>query len=196
MTIKEFCDGYNKLATQLQDKYIKDNIKIKKYVPFLTKVTYAENLARVSMVDHESGNIHVNSAAGYLQFVRAVIELYTDLKIENPAFYEEYDMLKSSGILDKLIVGANKEVPSLIPADELAEFNTLCDMAKSDVMTNKATTRAFIESQIDRFAMLTSGVIAPMLESVKDTIENLDDVKVKKWIKPIVTAINKQNKAN
>ena len=148
MTIKEFCDEYNKLATQLQDKYITDNVKIKKYVPFLTKVTYAENLARVSMVDHESGNIHVNSAAGYLQF----------------------------------------------PADELAEFNTLCDMAKSDVMTNKATTRAFIESQIDRFAMLTSGVIAPMLESVKDTIANLDDVKVKKWIKPIVTAINKQNK--
>lgn len=196
MTIKEFCDGYNKLATQLQDKYIKDNIKIKKYVPFLTKVTYAENLTRVSMVDRESGNIHVNSAAGYLQFVRAVIELYTDLKIENPAFYEEYDMLKSSGILDKLIVGSSKEVPSLIPAGELAEFNTLCDMAKSDVMTNKATTRAFIESQVDRFAMLTSGVLAPMLDGVKDTIANLDDVKVKKWIKPIVTAINKQNKAN
>ena len=196
MTIKEFCDGYNKLATQLQDKYIKDNIKIKKYVPFLTKVTYAENLTRVSMVDRESGNIHVNSAAGYLQFVRAVIKLYTDLKIENPAFYEEYDMLKSSGILDKLIVGSSKEVPSLIPAGELAEFNTLCDMAKSDVMTNKATTRAFIESQIDRFAMLTSGVLAPMLDGVKDTIANLDNVKVKKWIKPIVTAINKQNKAN
>ena len=148
------------------------------------------------MVDRESGNIHVNSAAGYLQFVRAVIKLYTDLKIENPAFYEEYDMLKSSGILDKLIVGSSKEVPSLIPAGELAEFNTLCDMAKSDVMTNKATTRAFIESQIDRFAMLTSGVLAPMLDGVKDTIANLDDVKVKKWIKPIVTAINKQNKAN
>ena len=63
-------------------------------------------------------------------------------------------------------------------------------------MTNKATTRAFIESQIDRFAMLTSGVLAPMLDGAKDTIANLDDVKVKKWIKPIVTAINKQNKAN
>lgn len=194
MTIKEFCDGYNKLAIQLQDKYIKDNIRIKKYVPFLTKVTYAENLARTSMVNKETGNIHVNSAAGYLQFVRAVIELYTDLKIENPAFYEEYDMLKSSGILDKLIVGSSKEIPSLITADELAEFNSLCDMAKSDVMTNKATTRAFIESQVDRFAMLTSGILAPMLDGVKDTIANLDDVKVKKWIKPIVTAINKQNK--
>ena len=44
--------------------------------------------------------------------------------------------------------------------------------------------------------MLTSGVLAPMLDGVKDTIANLDDVKVKKWIKPIVTAINKQNKAN
>lgn len=195
MTIKEFCDGYNKLATQLQDKYIKDNIKIKKYVPFLTKVTYAENLARVSMVDHESGNIHVNSAAGYLRFIRAVIELYTDLKIENPAFYEEYDMLKSSGVLDKLMIGEEK-VPPIIPMSELAEFKDLVTMAKSDVMTNKATTRAFIESQVDRFAMLTSGVLAPMLDSVKDTIANLDDVKVKRWIKPIVTAINKQNKAN
>lgn len=195
MTIKEFCDGYNKLATQLQDKYIKDNIKIKKYVPFLTKVTYAKNLARVSMIDHESGNIHVNSATGYLQFVRAVIELYTDLKIENPAFYEEYDMLKSSGVLDKLMIGEEK-VPPIIPMSELAEFKDLVTMAKSDVMTNKATTRAFIESQVDRFAMLTSGVLAPMLDGVKDTIANLDDVKVKRWIKPIVTAINKQNKAN
>lgn len=194
MTIKEFCETYNKLATQLQDKFIKDNIKFKKYVPFMTKVAYAETLAKVSMIDQESGNVHVNSPAAYLQFCRAVIQLYTDLEIETSSFYEEYDLLKSTGLLDKLIVGEGQEGLSLIPANELAEFKTLCDMAKSDVVTNKLDTRAFIEDQVDRFALLTSSVLAPVLDGVKDSIVNLDDAKVKKWIKPVVAAINKQMK--
>lgn len=193
MTIKNFCEQYNKLATQLQDKFIKDNIKIKQYVPFLEKLSRAENLARNTMIDHETGNIKVNSASNYLFFCRSVIELYTDLQVETPGFFDEYDMLKSCGVLDKLMVGT-KEVAPLIPADELAEFSTLCDMAKSDIMTNKASTRAFIESQVDRFAMLTGTVIQPLMENVKDAIINLDDAKVKRWIKPIVTALNKQNK--
>ena len=67
-------------------------------------------------------------------------------------------------------------------------------MAKSDVVTNKLDTRAFIEDQVDRFALLTSSVLAPVLDGVKDSIVNLDDAKVKKWIKPVVAAINKQMK--
>lgn len=185
------------MATQFQDKFIRDNIKIKQYIPFLTKVTYAETLAKTSMIDQESGNVHVNSAAGYLQFIRAVIQLYTDLEIEDNAFYEEYDMLQSSGVLNRLMMGAKngkEEIPPIIPVDDMVEFKNLVDMAKSDVMTNKAAPSAFIESQVDRFAMLTSTVLAPMLDSVKDSIINLDDAKVKRWIKPLVTAINKQNK--
>ena len=35
MTIKEFCTEYNKRIPQMQETYIKDNLKITKYLSFV-----------------------------------------------------------------------------------------------------------------------------------------------------------------
>ena len=52
MFIKEFVESYSNFATQnLKDDYLKDNLEITTYVPFVKKVTYAASLAQNNMID-------------------------------------------------------------------------------------------------------------------------------------------------
>ena len=48
MKIKEFTEKYNTIATdRLKEDYLNDNLHIKTYLPFLTKVTLAEKPTKV-----------------------------------------------------------------------------------------------------------------------------------------------------
>lgn len=62
MTIKEFCEKYNNIATkQSKDQYIKDNLEITPYVPFVKKDALIANLLKVTMIDINGGKIATNS---------------------------------------------------------------------------------------------------------------------------------------
>ena len=54
MFIKNFVESYSNFATQnLKDDYLKDNLEITTYVPFVKKVTYAASLAQNTMIDKD-----------------------------------------------------------------------------------------------------------------------------------------------
>ena len=174
MFIKNFVESYSNFATQnLKDDYLKDNLEITTYVPFIKKVTYAASLAQNTMIDKDTGNVRVSSESNYLFFVRSIIELYTDLEIENNAFYDEYDLLNESGLLDKIM--------QMIPEKEIAEFNTICDMKRSDLLQNKYENHAFIASQVERFGALIGITLKPVLEKISEQIENMSDEDVEKF---------------
>ena len=134
MKILEFVERYNNMATQqLKDRFIKEKVKITPYVSIIKKDAYAQLIVDKTTFEQEAyddngktkyrktDKIRINSVAQYIQFCRAVIELYTDLEIEDGSFIKEYDALKSSGLLDILMVGFDKADP-LIPMCELSEF--------------------------------------------------------------------------
>ena len=174
MFIKNFVESYSNFATQnLKDDYLKDNLEITTYVPFVKKVTYAASLAQNTMIDKDTGNVRASSESNYLFFVRSIIELYTDLEIENNAFYDEYDLLNESGLLDKIM--------QMIPEKEIAEFNTICDMKKSDLLQNKYENHAFIASQVERFGTLIGITLKPVLEKISEQIENMSEEDVEKF---------------
>lgn len=174
MTIKNLVEAYSNLATEnLKDDYLKDNLKITTYVPFVKKVTYATTLAQNTMVDKETGNIKVSSESNYLFFVRSIIELYTDLEIENGAFYEEYDLLNQSGVLD--------EIMQMIPEKEIAEFKMICDMKKEDLLFNQSTPKAFINQQVERVSTILGVTLKPILEKISDQIDNMSEEDVEKF---------------
>ena len=101
MKIKNFTEKYSAIATdRLKEEYLNDNLHIKTYLPFLTKVTLADKLAKVTTLDKDTDNINLKSDVNYLLFCRMIIEQYTDLQIETEGFYEEYDLLNESGLLD------------------------------------------------------------------------------------------------
>ena len=187
MTILDFCNKYNNMANQqLKDRFIKEKIKIAPYVSIIKKDAYAQLIVDKTTFEQESyddngvtkyrktDKIRVNSVAQYVQFCRAVIELYTNLEIDedDKGFIKGYDALKSSGLLDILMVGSDKADP-LIPMSELSEFKTILTMKQSDTQFNETTTQAFISKQIERISDLTNTTLTPLMDVVNKKLNEI-----------------------
>ena len=173
MTIKEFTEKYSAIATdRLKEDYLKDNLHIKTNLPFLTKVILADKLAKVTTLDKDTGNVNVKSDINYLLFCRMIVEQYTDLQVETEGFYEEYDLLNESGLLDKIM--------QMIPEKEITEFKMICDMKKDDIIFNQSTPKAFIDQQIERVSTILGVTLKPVLDKLATELENMDDSKIEK----------------
>ena len=187
MKILEFVERYNNMETQqLKDRFVKEKIKITPYVSIIKKDAYAQLIVDKTTFEQESYNdngvtkyrktdkIKINSVARYIQFCRVVIELYTNLEIDedDKGFIKGYDALKSSGLLDTLMVGSDKAVP-LIPMSELSEFKTILTMKQSDTQFNETTTQAFISKQIGRISDLANATLTPLVDVVNKKLDEI-----------------------
>ena len=187
MKIKEFVNKYNSFSTEsLRDNFLKNNLKIKDYVSFLMKNTLAQKIVDVSTYMYEdyikedgtkgrrrTNTIHVNSTVQYVLFCRVIIENYTNLEVETDGFYEEYDLLNESGLLDKIM--------QMIPEKEITEFKMICDMKKDDTIFNQSTPKAFINQQIERISTILGVTLKPVLEKISEQIENMSDEDIEKF---------------
>ena len=184
MKLLEFVEKYNNMANNTLKEQLLSKIKITPYVSIIKKDAYAQLIVNRTMFEQESyddngvakyrktDKIRVNSVAQYVQFCRAVIELYTDLEIEDGSFIKEYDALKSSGLLDILMVGSDKADP-LIPMSELSEFKTILTMKQSDTQFNETTTQAFISKQIGRISDLANATLTPLVNVVSKKLDEI-----------------------
>ena len=184
MKIKEFCKEYSNRIDKLKGDYLKENLKITPYHPFLRKDAIATVLVDRSTYKFESytkedgtigskktDEIKVNSVAQYLLFCRVVIENYTNLEVETDSFCEEYDALKQCGLLDKLMVGT-ENVPPMIPADEVGELRMLTDMKQKDEIFNRTEIHNYITEQINRFSNLANVISKPIMDIITERLEN------------------------
>ena len=187
MKIKEFVNKYNSFSTEsLRDNFLKNNLKIKDYVSFLMKNTLAQKIVDVSTYMYEdyikedgtkgrrrTNTIHVNSTVQYVLFCRVIIENYTNLEVETDGFYEEYDLLNESGLLDKIM--------QMIPEKEIKEFKMIVDMKKDDIIFNQSTPKTFINQQIERVSTILGVTLKPVLEKISEQIENMSEEDVEKF---------------
>ena len=186
MKLLEFVEKYNNMANNTLKEQLLSKIKITPYVSIIKKDAYAQLIVDKTTFEQESyddsgvtkyrktDKIRVNSVAQYVQFCRAVIELYTDLEIDedDKGFIKGYDALKSSGLLDILMVGSDKADP-LIPMSELSEFNTILTMKQSDTQFNETTTQAFISKQIGRISDLANATLTPLMDVVSKKLDEI-----------------------
>lgn len=184
MKLLEFVEKYNNTANNTLKEQLLSKIKITPYISIIKKDTYAQLIIDKTMFKQESyddngktkyrktDKINLNSVAQYIQFCRAVIELYTNLEIEDGSFIKEYDALKSSGLLDILMVGSDKTDP-LIPMNELSEFKTILTMKQSDTQFNETTTQAFISKQIGRISDLANATLTPLMDVVSKKLDEI-----------------------
>ena len=193
MKLLEFVEKYNNMANNTLKEQLLSKIKITPYVSIIKKDAYAQLIVDKTTFEQESyddsgvtkyrktDKIRVNSVAQYVQFCRAVIELYTDLEIDedDKGFIKGYDALKSSGLLDILMVGSDKADP-LIPMSELSEFNTILTMKQSDTQFNETTTQAFISKQIGRISDLANATLTPLMDVVSKKLDSLSNDELRK----------------
>ena len=186
MKLLEFVEKYNNMANSTLKEQLLSKIKITPYVSIIKKDAYAQLIVDKTTFEQESyddngvttyrkpDKIRVNSVAQYVQFCRAVIELYTDLEIneDDKGFIKGYDALKSSGLLDVLMVGSDKADP-LIPMSELSEFKTILTMKQSDTQFNETTAQAFISKQIGRISDLANATLTPLMDVVSKKFDEI-----------------------
>ena len=197
MTIKEFCKEYSNRIDKLKGDYLKDNLKITTYLPFIKKDALAQNIVNATTYKFEdytkedgttgrrrTNQIQVNSTAQMLLFYRVIIENYTDLEVETEGFYEEYDALNESGVLFELTADFDGH-PSLIPASEISELRGMVDLKQRDIMTNQYETHSFISNQVERFGTLIGVTLKPVLDKLATELENMDDSKIEKLSKAL-----------
>lgn len=190
--IRKFVEEYNKRKSEHKDSYLHENLEIVDYVPFIKKDALAERLVNVSTFRFEdykkedgtmgrrrTDNIHVNSIVQYILFCRLVIENYTNLEAETEGFYEEYDLLKQSGLLEKLMIG-NESHPSLIPESEIAEFRTIVDMKQRDVLNNYTAPQNYIANQVERITTVLGVSLRPLLDKLSEKIDQMDIKDIEK----------------
>ena len=186
MKLLEFVEKYNDMANNTLKEQLLSKIKITPYVSIIKKDAYAQLIVDKTTFEQEAyddngvtkyrktDKIRVNSVGQYVQFCRAVIELYTDLEIDDDdkGFIKGYDALKSSDLLDILMVGSDKTDP-LIPMSELSEFKTILSMKQSDVQFNETTTQAFISKQIGRISDLANATLTPLVNVVSNKLDEI-----------------------
>lgn len=186
MKLLEFVEKYNDMANNTLKEQLLSKIKITPYVSIIKKDAYAQLIVDNTTFEQEAyddngvtkyrktDKIRVNSVGQYVQFCRAVIELYTDLEIDDDdkGFIKGYDALKSSGLLDILMVSSDKTDP-LIPMSELSEFKTILSMKQSDVQFNETTTQAFISKQIGRISDLANATLTPLVNVVSNKLDEI-----------------------
>lgn len=193
ISIKQFVKEYTNRVPQLQETYIKENLVITPYVPFVRKDALADKLVDVSTYVFEdytkedgtigrrkTDKIKVNSTVQYLLFCRLVIENYTNLTVETEGFFEEYDALKECGLLDKLMVSTETR-PSLIPMDEIAELRSLVSMKQGDIMQNYVNPSSYIANQVERVSTILGVTLKPVLDKIATSIENMDEKDIEKF---------------
>ena len=197
MKIKEFCKEYSNRIDKLKGDYLKDNLKITTYLPFIKKDALAQNIVNATTYKFEdytkedgttgrrrTNQIQVNSTAQMLLFYRVIIENYTDLEVETEGFYEEYDALNESGVLFELTADFEGH-PSFIPAKEISELRGMIDLKQRDIMTNQYEIHSYISNQIERITEVGSIVLKPVLDKLATELENMDDEKITKLSKAL-----------
>ena len=196
--IKEFCENYKNRATdKLKEDYLKENLKITTYLPFIKKDALAQNIVNATTYKFEdytnedgttgrrrTNQIQVNSTVQMILFYRVIIENYTDLEVETEGFYEEYDALNESGVLFELTADFEGH-PSLIPAREISELRGMIDLKQRDIMTNQYEIHSYISNQIERITEVGSVVLKPVLDKLATELENMDDSKIEKLSKAL-----------
>ena len=193
MKIKEFCKEYSNRIDKLKSDYLKENLKITTYLPFIKKDALAQNIVNATTYKFEdytkedgttgrrkTNQIQVNSTAQMLLFYRVIIENYTDLEVETEGFYEEYDALNESGVLFELTADFEGH-SSLIPAREISELRGIVDLKQRDIMTNQYEIHSYISNQIERVSTILGVTLKPVLEKISGQIENMSEEDVEKF---------------
>ena len=206
ITVKKFVEEFDKLHSSLKGDYLKKNLKIVEYIPIETKHKMAERIAdyttfRYREVMDENGNailertneVNRDSFVQYMLFCRTLISNYTNLEIESENFYEDYDLLKNSGLLD-LLVANSGENGSLIPSTEITEFKTILKMKQEDLIFNNTATHNYISNQIGRIENLVSTVVSPSVKSLTTYLNGLDEKDSKRLVSKIDKILGKLDK--
>ena len=109
ITVKDFCEKFKKdgvintkIAPDAVSEYIKKELEVKTYLPFMTKREIVEMVvdANITMVD---GVKKYDNIRGYVAFIAAMIQAHTNIEFNTENPMPDYDMLAESKLLQQIV---------------------------------------------------------------------------------------------
>lgn len=142
------------------------------HVSYTDKCDRAELIARSSYYVKEKDEngveqkrFHQNSAAKYMLYSLAVVDMFTDIDVDFKNSVDFFEKINGE-ILDYIVLNVNER--------ELKEFRMLMDFACDDLLTNEYENHAFFKEQVERFGKLIGSSIIPIVKDLdNETINNL-----------------------
>ena len=173
ISISKFAEGYKKLTSeQLKDRYIKEHIKTT-YAPILQKKLILEMMNSKAVV--ETPVKYIDMTVSKLNVVMAILVLYTDIepdKKENedgttaPLTWEAYDILKSTGLYEKLLNAIG---------EDLNELMSVQDQILSSWSMANTSTEAYVNNLINtasrRFGIAGELILEKLTEVLDDEVK-------------------------
>lgn len=164
MKLDTFLKLYNvRKNAEEREALVKEHIT-NTHVSYTDKCDRAELIARSSYYVKEKDEngveqkrFHQNSAAKYMLYSLAVVDMFTDIDVDFKNSVEFFEKINGE-ILDYIVLNVNER--------ELNEFRMLLEFACDDLIANEYENHAFFKEQIDRFGKLVSVSIKPLLEDL------------------------------
>ena len=168
ITVDMFVKTY-KANSKAKDKTFEDFINkhiTTQYVDFMTKYVYCDDIvdSTCHIKDGERKIIKINNANRYLFFVMRLIQLYTDIDLDEENIVSEYDKLNEVGAISTLIAA--------IPKSEYSEFSTLLNMKMDDFRDNEYSLTGFLYNLKESLSLSEEIINSAIAEISKQTEEN------------------------
>ena len=202
MKIDEFVKGYKSLVDDInKQNYILDHIK-KKYVSIIEKMAKAKAIAKNSMyttvldgTPYEKEVFSCNTNFRYINYVLAIIEMYTDIEVEwNDHINDQFDMLAENHLIEPIIALidiTNSETMTIgdmeVGDSEINFFNKIVQSAVDDMITNETNPVNALEKKIS--SVINS--ITIVAETAIKKLDTEDKSAIKSVFSDIINALFK-----
>lgn len=171
ITVTEFVTRYNSLkSNDVREKYAESMIIKDKYVDYLVKQKYAQDIISISCLDNK-GHIKINSCKKYMMYINTLLTLYTNIEMSEKNCVAEFDMLDRENLIDTLL--------KYIPEEELGKFDTIMQMCYDDFMTNNYEIHAFITKTADDVINSMAAMVSPLVDEVMKDLNGLSAEEIK-----------------
>lgn len=171
ITVTEFVTKYNSLkSNDVREKYAESMIIKDKYVDYLVKQKYAQDIISISCLDNK-GHIKINSCKKYMMYINILLTLYTNIEMSEKNCVAEFDMLDRENLIDTLL--------KYIPEEELGKFDTIMQMCYDDFMTNNYEIHAFITKTADDVINRMTAMVSPLVDEVMKDLNGLSAEEIK-----------------
>ena len=148
----------NKSTDVVAMKKLLQEINVKTYVPYSKKVFMAREIIKNICVTENDG-FRYDSPKRFLAYVMSIIEIYTDLVMNEEDTSIEYDALKSSGVLTAIFDAIGK--------DDFKEYQTVWKMVYEDYVNNTASIPSLIKENVKRFGIICNEGLKAVAEELK-----------------------------
>lgn len=167
------------------DDFIKENVSVKMYVPFVEKRELCKKVLDASC--NKNGSIiEVDSVSRYLLFTLAVISKYTNLEFSSGADEEfdsidEYDMLCQNGLLNPILD---------IIGTEYTTCNNILNMMMADIEANNNNSAIVLDKALQQILGYVDNFANTLENKVESLNLDLSQIDIDKY-KDIVDKITK-----